>query len=61
MIIDEKGTGYFHGDEVKATGKIDKTTYSIGIHEFEILEGVHKGEFIWQPAEHITQIQGTDQ
>ena len=54
MQIDKNGTGYFKGDKVKATGRKDTTSYSLGIHEFEILEGRNKGEMIWQPIEHLT-------
>ena len=51
--IDSDGVGYFHGDKVQATGREDNTTYSIGICEFEFVEGRNKGECIWQPKEHI--------
>ncbi len=52
MIIINKATskGFFKGDEVKATGKKDLKTYSIGFYELEFLEGHLKGEKIWQPV-----------
>ena len=54
--VDNNGNGYFKGDAVKLTGCKDTATYSVGLYEFEILEGRNQGEKIWQCKEDIIEV-----
>lgn len=51
IILDENGVGYFKGQKVKKTDIMDSTTYSFTLVAFELLDGPHKGEHIWQPID----------